>query len=112
MRLRGIQRSRSGRRGPNAGELSVQVIKGSAIRTPRVDSPDQMMTIGSARPMEDVARMAFYELVRWIEDDYSLERLTAYQLCSQVAELRVANMVDTLYSIVAKFPKRYLPAWE
>jgi acetamidase/formamidase len=97
---------------PTRGTLSVQVIKGSAIRTPRVDSPDQIMTIGSARPMEDAARIAFYELVRWLEDDYGLERLTAYQLCSQVAEVRVANMVDTLYSIVAKFPKRYLPAWE
>ena len=36
------------------------------------------------------------------------ERIAAYQLCSQVARVRLANMVDVLYSIVAKFPKRYL----
>jgi hypothetical protein len=27
-----------------------------------------------------------------------------------VAEVRVANMVDPLYTVVAKFPKRFLPA--
>ena len=59
--------------------------------------------------MEDAARIAFYELVMWLEADYGLERLMAYQLCSQVARVRLANMVDILYSVVAKFPKHYLP---
>ena len=95
---------------PTLGTMTVDLVKGQAIRTPRVESADHIMTIGSARPMEDAARIAFYELVMWLESDYGIERLTAYQLCSQVAGVRVANMVDILYSIVAKFPKRYLPA--
>ena len=94
---------------PTRGTLTVEVIKGRAIGTPRIESDDYIMTVGSARPMEDAARNAFYELVMWLEADYGIERLTAYQLCSQVARVRLANMVDTLYSIVAKFPKRYLP---
>ena len=60
--------------------------------------------------LEDAARIAFYDLTTWLSTDYGFERMAAYQLCSQVARVRVANMVDTLYSIVAKFPKRYLPA--
>ena len=40
---------------------------------------------------------------------FLIEKLIAYQLCSQVARVRLANMVDTLYSVVAKFPKKYLP---
>ena len=95
---------------PTRGTMTVEVIKGRAIATPRVESADYIMTVGSARPMEDAARIAFYELVMWLEADYGLERLTAYQLCSQVARVRLANMVDILYSVVAKFPKRYLPA--
>jgi acetamidase/formamidase len=67
------------------------------------------MTVGNARPMEDAARIAFYELVRWITLEYEIDRLDAYQLCSQVAKVRLANMVDILYTIVAKFPKKYLP---
>ena len=94
---------------PTRGTMSVRVIKGKAIGTPRIESEDYIMTVGSARPMEDAARIAFYELVMWLETGYGIERLTAYQLCSQVARVRLANMVDVLYSIVAKFPKRYLP---
>ena len=95
---------------PTRGTMTIEVIKGRAIATPRVESADYIMTVGSARPMEDAARIAFYELVMWLEADYGLERLIAYQLCSQVARVRLANMVDILYSVVAKFPKRYLPA--
>ena len=95
---------------PTRGVLTVDLIKGRAIGTPRVESADYVMAIGSARPMEDAARIAFYELVMWLESDFGIERLMAYQLCSQIARVRLANMVDVLYSVVAKFPKRYLPA--
>ena len=95
---------------PIRGVLSVDVIKGLMIGTPRVESEDYIMTIGSARPMEDAARIAFYELVMWLESDYGMERLLAYQLCSQIARVRLANMVDILYSVVAKYPKSHLPA--
>ena len=94
---------------PTRGVMTAELIKGTAIGTPRVESDDYIMTVGSARPMEDAARIAFYELVMSLEADYGIERLMAYQLCSQVAAVRLANMVDTLYSVVAKFPKRYLP---
>jgi len=94
---------------PTRGTLTVDLIKGRTVGTPRVESDEYIMAVGSARPMEDAARIAFYELVMWLEADYGIERLTAYQLCSQVANVRLANMVDILYSVVAKFPKRYLP---
>ena len=94
---------------PTLGTLRVELIKGLSLRNPRVKSNEFIMTIGSARPMEDAARIAFYELVMWLQDDYGIEKLIAYQLCSQVARVRIANIVDTLYSVVAKFPKKYLP---
>ena len=94
---------------PTKGVLTVRLVKGKTINTPRIDSKEYMMTIGSARPMEDAARIAFYELVIWLVDEFGFEKLTAYQLCSQIAKVRVANMVDILYSVVAKFPKNYLP---
>ena len=94
---------------PTLGTLRVELIKGLYLRNPRVESNEFIMTIGSARPMEDAARIAFYELIMWLQDDYGIEKLIAYQLCSQVARVRLANMVDTLYSVVAKFPKKYLP---
>ena len=94
---------------PTRGTLSFEVIKSKVIGTPRIESDEYIMAVGSARPMEDAARIAFYELILWLEQDFGIDRITAYQLCSQVARVRLANMVDIQYSVVAKFPKKYLP---
>ena len=94
---------------PTRGTLSFEVIKSKVIGTPRIESEEYIMAVGSARPMEDAARIAFYELILWLEQDFGIDRFTAYQLCSQVAKVRLANMVDIQYSVVAKFPKKYLP---
>jgi amidase len=94
---------------PTLGTFTVNLIKNQAISTPRVENDEYIMSIGSAKPMEDAARIAFYDLILWLERDYGFDRIAAYQLCSQVAKVRLANMVDVLYTIVAKYPKRYLP---
>jgi amidase len=38
------------------------------------------MTIGSARPLEDAARIAYRELVRWMSADYGFDEIDAYML--------------------------------
>jgi acetamidase/formamidase len=48
------------------------------------------------------------ELVEWLEE-YGFSRWDAYQVLSQLAVSTVANIVDPAYTVVAKFPKRYLP---
>ena len=94
---------------PTRGILTFEVLKSKAIGTPRIESDEFLMAVGSARPMEDAARIAFYELILWLEQDFGIDRMTGYQLCSQVSRVRLANMVDIQYSVVAKFPKKYLP---
>jgi len=66
------------------------------------------MTVGSARPMEDAARIAYAEQVTWLEADHGWSRLDANQLLTQAGELYAGNMVDTAYSLVASISKRYL----
>ena len=94
---------------PTIGTLTVDLIKSKSISSPRIESQEFIMAVGNARPMEDAARIAFYELVQWLSQEYEIDRLNAYQLCSQVAKVRLANMVDTLYTIIAKFPRKFLP---
>ena len=84
--------------------------KKKAIEWPRLEDATHIMVAGSARPLSDALRVAFVELIKWLEADYGFARADAYQLVSQVAEIRVANMVDPLYTVVAKFPKDQLPA--
>jgi acetamidase/formamidase len=66
------------------------------------------MTVCSARPLEDAARLAYRELVRWMVEEYGWERDDAYMFLSIAAKARIAQIVDPLYTAVAKLPKRYL----
>jgi acetamidase/formamidase len=68
------------------------------------------MSVGSSRPMEDSWRIANAELVHWIAELHRLHTMDAYQLCSQIAEVPVANVVDANYSVAVKAPKSLLPA--
>lgn len=88
--------------------LSFDVIKGQSIAWPRIESDDAIMVVGSARPMEDAARIAFTQLIQWMANDYGFDPLDAYQLLTQAAGCIVGNMVDPNYSVVASCPKRHL----
>jgi amidase len=83
-----------------------ELIKQKPIGWPRIESPDELMTVGSARPMEDAARIAYAELVGWLVE-LGWDRWEAYQALTQAGSLYVGNMVDTNYSLVAKIAKRY-----
>jgi acetamidase/formamidase len=87
----------------------VDLIKGVPCPWPRLESDTHLMTTGSARPLEDAFRVAQTELVRWLEAEFGLAMLDAYQLVSQAVESPLANVVDTNYTSVAKIAKRYLP---
>ncbi len=84
------------------------VIKDKAIEWPRIESEEAIMVVGSARPMEDAARIANTELILWLEQEYGYDRWDAYQLLTQAGGLYVGNMVDTTYSLVASVDKKHL----
>jgi len=86
--------------------LKFELIKGKSIEWPRIESSTELMTVGSARPMEDAARIAYAELIDWMVE-LGWEKLEAYQALSQIGKLYVGNMVDTNYSLVAKIEKKY-----
>jgi len=90
--------------------LIVELIKGSAPGWPRIEDDTHWMTVGSSRPMEDSWRIANAELVHWVSQLHGLHTMDAYQLCSQIAEVPVANVVDVNYSVVVKAAKALLPA--
>ncbi len=89
--------------------LEIDLIKGKTIDWPRLETKDHIMVVGSARPLMDAFRLAHVELIEWLADDYGFGKLDAYALLGQVGESSIANVVDPLYSVVAKFPKRFLP---
>jgi acetamidase/formamidase len=92
--------------------LRLSVEQGRPVKWPRIESETELMAVGSARPMEDAARIAWVELIDWLVADYGFERLEAYQLLTHAGRMRVGNMVDPLYSVAAKIERRFLPERE
>ncbi len=89
--------------------LEIDLIKGKTIDWPRIENDEYIMVAGSARPLIDAFRLAHVELIEWLEEEYGFGRWDAYELLGQVGESSVANIVDPVYTVVAKFPKRFLP---
>ena len=87
----------------------VDVIKGRPCPWPRLESDTHIMSLGSARPLEDAFRIAQVDLIQWLQADYGLAMLDAYQLVSQGVEAPLANVVDPNYTAVAKMRKQWLP---
>jgi acetamidase/formamidase len=65
--------------------------------------------MGAYRPVDDALRIAFTELVHWIHQDYGLSEMDAYELLGKVAKIRLSEMVDPNYVVVASIEKKYLP---
>jgi acetamidase/formamidase len=90
-------------------ELEIGLVKNKAIDWPRFEDSTHIMVAGSARPLIDAYRLAHVELIEWLVDEYGFGKWDAYALLGQLAESTVANIVDPNYTVVAKFPKRFLP---
>ncbi|MCO5997997.1 acetamidase/formamidase family protein [Actinoallomurus rhizosphaericola] len=86
----------------------VDLIKGGAPAWPRLESDDHVMSIGSARPLEDAFRISQHDLVAWTAELLGLDTLDAYQLVSQAGLAPAGNVVDTNYTMLAKLSKSVL----
>lgn len=93
---------------PTVTTIQVDLIKGWTFKWPRLETEDFIMTIGSSRPLEDAARIAYRELVRWMAADYGFEEIDAYMFLTQAGRMRLGNMVDPKYTMGASVLKSYL----
>ncbi|MCZ6777670.1 MAG: acetamidase/formamidase family protein [Acidobacteria bacterium] len=89
--------------------LQVDVLKGWRISTPRLEDDTYLMAVGSYRPLEDAMRIASRELIAWLEADYGLSALDAYELLSVAMESNISQLVDPNYTVLVKIRKKYLP---
>ncbi len=93
---------------PTTTTIRVDLIKDWKIDWPRLETPEAIMAIASGRPLEDAVKMAFYELIQWMVHDHGWDKLEAYMLLTQVARVRLGNIVDPKFSVGAMLDKKYL----
>ena len=89
-------------------ELTIEVLKGKQSRWPRVETADELIAIGNARPLDQALQHATTELMRWLDADYRLDYTASSTLLAQVIRYEIGNVFDPAYTVVAKIGKRWL----
>ena len=89
--------------------VTLSVLKGKTIGWPRGENAEFIFTVGNARPLDQCLQHATTEMLRWLEQDYGLDPLSANLLMSQCVRYDLGNMFDPAYTMVCKLPKRVLP---
>jgi amidase len=97
-----------------AATLTVKVSLQKAparLNHPRIETPTHLCTLGCARPLEDAMRIAFEEMVYWMEDDWKIPSPEGYMLLGQIAEARCTQVVNPKYTYICKVNKSILSAY-
>ncbi len=97
-----------------AARLTVRVTTAPApsrLDWPRIETPTHICTTGCARPLEDAMRIAFEEMVYWMEEDYGVPVAEGYMLLGQIAEARCTQVVNPKYTYICKAPKALLESY-
>ena len=81
--------SASGLEMPSHTTITVNLIKDKKIPAPRIESPDEIMTIATGCPMERSIAQAYAWLILWMEADYGWDRWRAYDLLTHAGQVSV-----------------------
>jgi len=74
----------------------------------RIETSNAIIAVCSAKPLEDAARLAFLEMIKWLEQDYGFERYDGYMFLSIAAKSRITQIVNPLYTVEAILQKERL----
>lgn len=93
--------------------FTLSVLKGRAIKWPRAETADHILTAGNARPLDQALQHATGEMARWLQEDpglggYGLDQAGAHTLMGQCVEYEVGNVFDPAYTVVCKMSKLLL----
>ncbi len=75
---------------------------------PRIETPEELISVGCAKPAEDAFRIALQELLKWLTGEYGFTETEAFLLLGQILHARCTQFVDPLYTYIGKVPKKYL----
>src|SRR5690348_8589426 len=90
-------------------KFTVNLMKGKKTNWPHLINDNEIMSIGSTRPLIDALRLACVDMVDWLGTDYGFDKYEAVELLGQTAHLYIANVVDPQFSVACALNKKYLP---
>ncbi len=85
--------------------LRFVVRKDMKLERPIAETPTHWITMGFHPDLDQAAKMALRDTIRWLMQNKGLSHEEAYSLCSFVVDLRVSQLVNDDKGIHAMIPK-------
>ena len=76
-----------------------------AMTWPRIETPEEIITVAAATPVDEALYLAAKEMVLWLEEEHGFDRAEAYLLLGLAGHGRLGNW----FSAYCVLPKAYLP---
>ena len=89
-------------------EFIVHPGAGRAMRWPRAEDPEAHYVTGMDTDLDEAARQAIGESVRFLQEHAALSSAEAYALTSLAVDFRIAEAVNHVKMVYGTIPKRLL----
>ena len=91
--------------------IKIDVIKGSPIRRPLIETKDSFMTVGSAESLEEAVKMATGDMVSIMSNLLKISFEEAYMLLSAAGDVKVSQMVNPFRTARVRVSKEIIPCF-
>jgi amidase len=90
--------------------VTVRLLKGSPLISPRGESEDWVFTLGNARPLEAAIRIATTGMLRYLEQEMGFGTADAGLVLAQCARYDLGNLVNPASTVACRIAKARLRA--
>ncbi len=92
------------------GEVTLKLTKAEHLdlRRPMIETRTEWISYAAAKTLDEAARLATSDLVRFISNSRGIDFEEAYMLASAAASLKISQVVDPLMAAKMSISKRYL----
>jgi amidase len=86
-------------------EVELRLFKGQTISWPRGETAEFIFTLGNARPLEQALQHATSEMLRWLESDFRLDRVSAAHVLGMAVRYDIGNVFNPAYTVACRLEK-------
>jgi amidase len=93
-----------------SADVTVTLLKADQLelKRPMIETPTEWIAYAAAKSLDEAAKLATHDLVRFIANARGVDFEEAYMLASVAADLRISQVVDPLMAARMSISKKYL----
>ena len=88
--------------------ITIDLRKKQNLFGPRIEAPEEVMTIATGAPMEHAVAEGYARLIQWLENEFGWDRWKAYDLLTHVGRISVGYY--GIGTVATKIERKYLQA--